>query len=485
MVVSGTIVGSLACFVVLLARPWSGGLPIALAVLLAGPVFGSLVGLRRRSSWQDAAAMVDDHYQWLDSTSSALEFAAAAQPLPFQALQIRGALERLAGVQPRAVVPIKAPRTWPLAAVSLALALATMIWSIGPHSVKAGVEELKPYAPALEEARELEKDALQIEAMARQEKDPVLDAMLAKIRQTIDELKQPGLDMRQTMAKISALEASIAAQKKELNVPLVDRELKALGSALVEAKPLEPTGRMLQEARFGEAAQELDKVGDEPLNEGEAATVEQLASKSAEEMKAKGLNELGKATQKLADGIKRKGGADVKEGSKDLAKEIRDHERRRRINKLMAQEEKRLQDCKDRCATRNLIARREKEAAEAAKNGGKPSGAPDPGSAGDQGKKSGQEAEKKPSVGEKMELKGQAGEGPSERETVIASDGELKAARRRSQKVHQKYHQLSEEALEQEPIPLGYRRTIRRYFELIRPTSTAEPAATPSPTGDR
>jgi hypothetical protein len=33
---------------------------------------------------------------------------------------------------------------------------------------------------------------------------------------------------------------------------------------------------------------------------------------------------------------------------------------------------------------------------------------------------------------------------------------------------------MSEAVLDSEPIPLGHRQTIRRYFELIRPQETGE-----------
>src|SRR5690242_7877211 len=45
------------------------------------------------------------------------------------------------------------------------------------------------------------------------------------------------------------------------------------------------------------------------------------------------------------------------------------------------------------------------------------------------------------------------------------------AARGRSRvsRKAKEYEQLSESALDSEPIPLGHRQTIRRYFEMIRP----------------
>ena len=63
---------------------------------------------------------------------------------------------------------------------------------------------------------------------------------------------------------------------------------------------------------------------------------------------------------------------------------------------------------------------------------------------------------------------GQAGEGPSETETTHSPEGREIASRQYSE-MYQKYRKMTEAALNSEPIPLGHRQTIRRYFELIRP----------------
>ena len=66
------------------------------------------------------------------------------------------------------------------------------------------------------------------------------------------------------------------------------------------------------------------------------------------------------------------------------------------------------------------------------------------------------------------QVKGQMGEGDSETETTHMPEGRQTAARKYSEQ-YQKYRRMSEAALNSEPIPLGHRQTIRRYFELIRP----------------
>ena len=70
-----------------------------------------------------------------------------------------------------------------------------------------------------------------------------------------------------------------------------------------------------------------------------------------------------------------------------------------------------------------------------------------------------------------LDIKGQeSSEGDVDVETVQSSEQQQEAVREYRDKV-EKYEQLSESVLESEPIPLGHRQTIRRYFELIRPES--------------
>ena len=66
------------------------------------------------------------------------------------------------------------------------------------------------------------------------------------------------------------------------------------------------------------------------------------------------------------------------------------------------------------------------------------------------------------------QVKGEMGEGASETETTHMPEGRQTAARTYREQ-YQKYRRMTEAALNSEPIPLGHRQTIRRYFELIRP----------------
>jgi hypothetical protein len=68
-----------------------------------------------------------------------------------------------------------------------------------------------------------------------------------------------------------------------------------------------------------------------------------------------------------------------------------------------------------------------------------------------------------------MNITGQeSDQGEIDVETTTSPEQEQEAVRQYRQQA-EKYEQLSESVLDSEPIPLGHRQTIRRYFEMIRP----------------
>lgn len=471
----GMVLGALAGITSIIAQRALGrslGPAAAWAVLLAGPVAGALLGLARRPSWQATAALVDDRCRLHDRASAALEFASNPSPSDLERLQVRDAVRLLTAIRPADVAPVRPPRGWPLAVGCLAIAVGLLAWPL--VATPARSELPAPFEPALAEARALEEPARQLEAAAIEMQSAALKSIAERMRQTIAELKKPGLDMRETMAKISELQAFIAEAQKEYDPEPVDRELQSLGEVMVEARPLQPAAQALQEQRLEKAARALEEARSASFDRAEAQAIGPRLDRSAAGMKTKGLERLGRATSRLAAGVK--GDAEsLKQGTQELAKEIRDHDRRRRINELMAREQRRLSDCKNECEARNLMALRQQEEQQK----------PDPkkGSSG-KGKtgKEGADADREnASALNRAKISGRAGDGPAETEDDGHSpQGNGTRARRPSRKVHQKYQRESEAVLDREPIPLGHREAIRRYFELIRPTSTAvEPAPDP------
>ena len=68
-----------------------------------------------------------------------------------------------------------------------------------------------------------------------------------------------------------------------------------------------------------------------------------------------------------------------------------------------------------------------------------------------------------------MEIKGKESDsGDIDVETIKSNEQKQESVREYRKKA-ESYEQLTESVLDSEPIPLGHRQTIRRYFEMIRP----------------
>ena len=58
-------------------------------------------------------------------------------------------------------------------------------------------------------------------------------------------MKQPGVDVREALAKLSEMQSAIAAQQALYNVGLVDAQMKSLGEAMASTQALESAGNAL------------------------------------------------------------------------------------------------------------------------------------------------------------------------------------------------------------------------------------------------
>ena len=365
-------------------------------------------------------------------------FRPAALPPISERLQVQDAVRRLTTLRPAEIAPVRLPREWPLALGWLAVAVGLLVRPLFSEAVDAAPP--KPFEAAVHEAGVLEGQAQQIEAAARELQSEALKEMAERMRRTIDELRKPGLDMRATMAKLSDLQEFIAEKQKEYDSTMVDQELQSLGDAMLEAKPLEHSAKALKESQLEKAAQALEKARSASFDQREAQAVEPRVRQSAKDLKSKGLDLLSQATQRLAEGVK--GDAEsLKEGTRSLAKEIREHDRRKRINELMMQEQRRLQECKNRCEARRLAYLKQKR--EEAEQSGQSRPKQTTGSTEsdkDKGRSEGETPEETANRKFLDELVGKAGEGPSEIEdNGHSAEGGRSRPRRPSREVHQKY----------------------------------------------
>ena len=271
------------------------------AFLLAGPVLGALVGAgarpvvparRRRPSIATTSSRTGPCRR---STSSA-----AAQPTPVHALQVADAEQHLARPRPAPGGSVPHPGGHAVCAGGARPgarppALAAAAASFRPSRPSRS----RPSWPPPTRPRRAWKT---FEEAAKKENDPKLKELVQKLTETIQEMKQPGVDTKEALAKLSEMQAAIAAQQAQFNVGLVDAQMQALGEAMASTQALEGAGQALQQGKYDKAAEQLEKA--EPkFDRKEAKTLKEKLAQAAKAMEEAGLADLSTATTELAESL--------------------------------------------------------------------------------------------------------------------------------------------------------------------------------------
>ncbi|MFI5460226.1 MAG: hypothetical protein ACHRXM_32820 [Isosphaerales bacterium] len=434
----------------------------ALAILMAGPAIGAMVGLARGRSFRLAAAMVDRTCQLKDRAVTAVDFIRRGQPTPLHELQVADAERHLDGLDPRRVAPFRLPAAVPCALGAMFLALGLLLW---PRPTPVHAQPAQPLESVLAAAEEAEESIEDLQEAAKKEKDPKLAELVQKLTETIQEMKLPGVDTKEALAKLSEMQAAITAQQAQFNVGLVDAQMQALGEAMASTQALEGAGQALQQGKYDLAAAQLEKA-DPKFDRKETKTLKEKLAQAAKGMEEAGLTDLSTATTELAESLDDE--ATAQGACKKLGNLARGQGRRKRISDLLTLQTRNLSECKCNCQKNSTAKLRlRKKSDKPTSNWGM----------GISGNTDGDRT-KLDSARKREQVQGQMGEGASETETTQMPEGRQTAARTYREQ-YQKYRRMTEAALNSEPIPLGHRQTIRRYFELIRPQGDEAEKADP------
>lgn len=481
-VVVGLIAGAAAGLAVGLARQALGAgvsWELGAVVAAAGPLLGLLVGLTLRRGWHDAAAAVDAHYGLKDRAVTALAFASQPAPTELQSIQIGEALSHLGTIKADAVVPLKAPGAWPFAlvalvaaTVALALPLAQTEAQAGPapvpEHIAAVVADQKAKLAALE--KKLDETTQDLEDEKADDEKKGLKDLIGKLAQKLEEINQSGTDEKEALAKLSEMQAELQALANQLNVAAMDGQLSSLGTALAASAAFEGAGKALMDGKLEKAAKELEKLDEVELTPKEAKALEEKLKQLAKQMGDAGQGSLGDAVAELAESLKG-GKGKVGQAAKNLAKKINNSVKRRKANDLLTQQLEELKEAKCQCQN----------------NGGARIKAPgksnDPSSNWGRAISGNLDGEKTKLNGKRNELQltgTPGGEGDSDVETTATPEARQKAAREYRERF-EKFKRESETVVDGEPIPLGHRQTVKKYFELIRPSNSDAPEKAAAP----
>jgi hypothetical protein len=453
--VMGMLAGSLACLATALvgwlARGY-GSTAWSLVLLAAGPLLGAAIGVLHWRGWQKAAAAVDAHYDLKDRALTAIDFAHLDQPTPVHELQLSDTEDHLADLDPKQVAPIRMPASLPLAVAAAAIAMAVLFW---PRPAPVQANPAEPIESIVAAADDAKASLEELEEQAKRQDNKELKDLVQQLTHKIEEMKQPGVDVKEALAKLSEMQSTIAVQQALYNVGAVDAQMSSLGEAMASTQSLESAGQSLQQQKYEKAAAALEQA--EPKFERkEAKNLKEKLKNAAAAQGEAGMGELSETTQEMADSLDDANA--FQDSARKLAKLARAQGRRKQISDLLSLLNNNLSECKGNCQKSGgpKIVSRKKSTRPSSSWGRGVSGNID-------GDKTKLDAEHR-----REQLQGQADEGPSETETTHSPEGR-QLATRSYRESYDKYRRKTEAALNSEPIPLGHRQTIRRYFELIRP----------------
>jgi hypothetical protein len=226
----------------------------------------------------------------------------------------------------------------------------------------------------------------------------------------------------------------------------------------------------LQDGKYSEAAEHLEQLDATKLSRKEAQTVSQELKKVAQKMADGSQGELSDATMELAEGLESDSESQCKGGACKLAGLCRGQGLKKLIGQCLASQLAKLGECKANCQGN----------CQGNKNGGnnvaKSDSPKNTWGTGASGQPVSDQATRIDATLNREEITGTQGDGPSEKEVTHSPEGREQASREYRER-YQEYRRTAEAVLDSEPLPLGHRQTIRKYFESIRPDNDAAETA--------
>ncbi|HUG66701.1 MAG TPA: hypothetical protein VMM76_03050 [Pirellulaceae bacterium] len=423
------------------------------AAVVACPSVGLVYGLAVPRRTREAATAIDRQYRLKDRIATAFNFMHQAAQSPLQQLQLDDARMHVAAVDPAQVAPFHAPRSWGWGLV-LSLAALLIAFLSGPRDeVEAAIVQNDV---VMNQAVRVAAGLEELEKFNEELADPEVEKLLKELAEKIEELKQPGVDPKEALAKLSEMEAALQAKQEQLADPGTEAALQEIGEALALAEPFQAAGEAMSQGEMEKAAEELSKLEMPKLDRQTERALTEKLDQAKQNSSPGAQRQLREAASQVAAGLTQGDRSKFKDGMEGLASECKKQGNRKKLSDLLRKQCNSLAECKSECEGAC------KSQAESKKKGGKNWGLASSGN--DPGDKTA-----KLKTGPQMQITGtESASGDVDIETMSSPEQQQEAIRQYRDKVD-KYEQISESVLDSEPIPLGHRQTIRRYFEMIRP----------------
>ena len=416
-----------------------------------------------------AAKLIDKHYNLKDRTLTAVALLEHTNRTPMEQLQIEDADTHLMFVRPQEVIPIRRKKFFFALVASPFIMIAVdycLSFSSTQSKESVSVMTAESVLPA-ETATMLEDMIAKTDEIVREHvNEQSLKKLSEQLEALMDKLVTVKMDAKESLMTLSEMEEAIQSAMDSLQLETMEESLQDLAKTLELAEKTEPIGKALEKGNFAQAAWELRKLDAETLESlskpEQKAMAEQMQSLS-DDAEKRSQQSLQEAAQKMSDALKNEDGDLGKAATDELANEVEKHGVRKEIAKNLAQQQM-------------LLAMMKAEGGQGNMSGGKGTDKSETSS-----KTWGSGAAGNPNAGQETNLQGQrqqqkltgamGEQGDSETETIDSHEMSEATSQREYREQYQQYQKISEAVLDSEPIPLGQRQVIRRYFESIRPSS--------------
>lgn len=434
------------------------GAGLATLAVLVGATAGLVVALSRRPTLHSAAETIDGYYAMKDRTVCSLAFAAESANDPLRRLQIADTVVHLRKVRAGDCVPLTVPAlikssTVVLLGITLGI-VAYSRWLIPT------AEANRPIPLAEEQAKLLRSTVVaDIEKLAEETDNEELQALGDELERLTDVLEQQVTDQEAYFATLSAMEQTIAKARANMPFRQNEKQLRDIAAAIKPADAMRSAAEALEAEDFERAGNELEALDPSKLGDQERRAVADNLKKIQPQDVDPQTNKLAQATKQLEQALQKKDTEQAREANQQISDAAKQQAVAEAIEESMERQINRLSDAKGQGRndgqTPSETARKTERDSQTW--GKAASGNPQDG-----------DPERLQSNRERQRLTGQKGEGSSETEIVESSATEQEAQRTYAKR-YQTYRQQAEAVLESEPLPMGQRQTIRRYFENIRP----------------
>lgn len=423
-----------------------------------------IVSILRPVSLYEAARTIDVAASLKDRALSALEFIQRQSDEVLTALQIKDAFNRLQTVPVKQVARYSVPRETKFVMLIIAVLLAfSYVEFFSPSATSTEIDyssqiaaEAKPLLKQIEEAK---KEAKQI-------KDQELEEILKQIEAKALELKKAKITPKEALAKLTELSAMLKSKMDSAKMTKMESLMKGLGQKFIGNPILGNFGHTLKRGEYEKAAKKLDEVREKvkQLDQEQRQNLSDELKRGGKSLEDTDLDTLGTDLAGAGSSLEE----DDLEGTqvylRKAIKKLLEFDLEKRCNLLMA---KLLSQCEiskvgiRKACNSNIISNLEglaRKSMSPSNNAGK---ATDPNPFG--------ELTALDSALHLERITGVQGEGKSSVQiSETSAEGQQSAVSYKN--IYAKYQKLSEDALSQEQIPLGYKFYVKRYFESIRPS---------------